>query len=202
MATPWHLHPYTHPSAIVPCPIFTPTLPSSVPCAIFTSTPSSLTLSHATPHHLLSTIVPCAILTCPRHSSCHLCPSSAALPLPPPSFNYLHPSIIHPSLSLLHHCPPYHHHILHNPHPSLATAPLPYPWIWKCILVDSSMLWYLWIILFCYAERVRNKSMGKKKVGNSWDSNPRPSDYQSDALTTEPLGHPPNKWTISNISIA
>ena len=44
--------------------------------------------------------------------------------------------------------------------------------------------------------------MGEKKVGNSWDSNPRPSDYQSDALTTEPLGYPPGKWTISNISIA
>ena len=36
-------------------------------------------------------------------------------------------------------------------------------------------------------ERARNKSM-EKNPGSSWGSNPRPSEYQSDALTIKPLG--------------
>ena len=35
--------------------------------------------------------------------------------------------------------------------------------------------------------REREKLNPQKKT--SWDSNPRPSGYQSDALTTKPLGH-------------
>ena len=42
---------------------------------------------------------------------------------------------------------------------------------------------FLWLLIF-FAERVRNISM-EKVPGNS---NPTPSEYQSDALTIKPLG--------------
>ena len=38
-----------------------------------------------------------------------------------------------------------------------------------------------------FGKRVRNKST-EKNLGSSWDSNPRPSEYYSDALTIKPLG--------------
>ena len=41
-----------------------------------------------------------------------------------------------------------------------------------------------------FAERVRSKSKGKN-MGSSWDSNPSPSEYLSDALTIKPLGWTP-----------
>ena len=53
--------------------------------------------------------------------------------------------------------------------------------------------------VFLGVERVRNKSM-EKNPGSSWDSNPRPSEYSSDALTIRPLVEERKTSYVSNFA--
>ena len=51
------------------------------------------------------------------------------------------------------------------------------------------------MVMFRYSEN----QIHIKSPEFSWDSNPRPSDYWSDALTTKPLGPLAEEWKTSYI---